>query len=104
MIKRRVVFFEAEGGSDKWLDGHRRDTQPIVFALKARGWDAEIVFYRDEWKERIIEYCAGRFDAYISRESAMRRVVLGQMGIGLGIAKIIDRHDLEFVSPSGFVN
>ena len=39
MIKRRVVFFEAEGGSDKWLDGHRRDTQPIVFALKARGWD-----------------------------------------------------------------
>ena len=67
MIKRRVVFFEAEGGSDKWLDGHRRDTQPVVFALKARGWDAEIVFYRDEWKDRIIDYCKERFDAYISR-------------------------------------
>ena len=67
MIKRRVVFFEAEGGSDKWLDGHRRDTQPVVFALKARGWDAEVIFYRDEWKDRILEYCKDRFDAYISR-------------------------------------
>lgn len=67
MKKRRVVFFEAEGGSDKWLDGHRRDTQPIVFALKARGWDSEIVFYRDEWKEKILEYCEERFDAYVSR-------------------------------------
>lgn len=66
-IKRRIVFFEAEGGSDKWLDGHRRDTQPIVFALKSRGWDSEIIFYRDEWKERIIEYCEDRFDAYVSR-------------------------------------
>ncbi len=67
MLRRRVVFFEAEGGSDKWLDGHRRDTQPIVFALKARGWDSEIIFYRDEWKEKILEYCDDRFDAYVSR-------------------------------------
>lgn len=67
MYRRRVVFFEAEGGSDKWLDGHRRDTQPIVFALKARGWDSEIIFYRDEWKDRILEYCSDRFDAYVSR-------------------------------------
>ena len=67
MYRRRVVFFEAEGGSDKWLDGHRRDTQPIIFALKARGWDAEIIFYRDEWKKLILEYCDDRFDAYISR-------------------------------------
>ena len=67
MIQRRVVFIEAEGGSDKWLDGHRRDTQPIVFALKARGWDSEIIFYRDEWKDRVLEYCGDRFDAYVSR-------------------------------------
>jgi len=67
MLQRRVVFFEAEGGTDKWFDGHRRDTQPVIFALKARGWDAEIIFYRDEWKQQIIEYCQGRFDGYISR-------------------------------------
>lgn len=66
-MKKRVVFFEAEGGSDKWLDGHRRDTQPIIFALKRNNWDAEIVFYRDEWKEKIAEYTADRFDAYVSR-------------------------------------
>lgn len=66
-LQRRVVFFEAEGGTDKWFDGHRRDTQPVIFALKARGWDAEIIFYRDEWKQQIIEYCEGRFDGYVSR-------------------------------------
>jgi len=27
-MKYRVVIFEAEGGSDKDLDGHRRDTMP----------------------------------------------------------------------------
>ena len=66
-MQRRVVFFEAEGGTDKWLDGHRRDTQPIIFALKARGWDSEIIFYRDEWKATILDYCADRFDGYVSR-------------------------------------
>jgi hypothetical protein len=67
MLKKRVLFFEAEGGSDKWLDGHRRDTQPIIFALKIKGWDAEAIYYRDEWRDRIFEYAVGRFDAYVSR-------------------------------------
>jgi len=37
-MKQRIVIFEAEGGSDKWIDGHRRDTVPIVDALKNIGW------------------------------------------------------------------
>jgi hypothetical protein len=93
MIKRRVVFFEAEGGSDKWLDGHRRDTQPIVFALKARGWDAEIIFYRDEWKERIIEYCADRFDAYISRVNP-GNLAYGESEYFDMLRELSDKHDM----------
>ncbi|MDF1701573.1 MAG: Cj0069 family protein [Planctomycetota bacterium] len=67
MLHQRILFMEAEGGTDKWLDGHRRDTQPIVFALKTFGWDAEVLYYRDEWKDQIIEHATGRFDAYVSR-------------------------------------
>jgi len=66
-MKKRVVFFEAQGGSDKGLDGHRRDTLPMVFALKEKGWDAEVVFYDDENKEKVFEYTLENADAYVSR-------------------------------------
>ncbi len=66
-MKKNIVIFEAEGGSDKWLDGHRKDTMPILNAIKSRGWDGEVVYFRDEWKDPIIEYAKDRFDAYISR-------------------------------------
>lgn len=66
-MKKNIVIFEAEGGSDKWLDGHRKDTMPILNALKAKGWDCEVVFFRDEWKEAIFNYAKDKFDAYISR-------------------------------------
>ncbi len=42
-MKKYVVFFEAEGGTDKGPDGHRRDTMPMVEALRASGWSAEII-------------------------------------------------------------
>lgn len=66
-MKKSVVIFEAEGGSDKTLNGHRKDTLPIVDALLAKGWHCEVVYFRNEWQDEIIEYCRDRFDAYISR-------------------------------------
>ncbi len=66
-MKKNIVIFEAEGGSDKWLNGHRRDTMPILNAIKAKGWNCEVVFFRDEWKDAIYDYAKDRFDAYISR-------------------------------------
>lgn len=66
-MNKRIVIFEAEGGSDKWIDGHRKDTLPILNALKTKGMDYEIIYFRDEWAEEIIDYVKDRFDAYISR-------------------------------------
>ncbi|MBP7821544.1 MAG: Cj0069 family protein [Saprospiraceae bacterium] len=66
-MRKSIVIFEAEGGSDKWIDGHRKDTMPILNAIKNQGWDCEVVYFRDEWKDAIIDYSKGKFDAYISR-------------------------------------
>lgn len=62
----KVVIFEAEGGSDKWLDGHRKDTMPIAESLREKGVHTEVLFYRNEWAEQLEEYLDG-FDAYIPR-------------------------------------
>jgi hypothetical protein len=48
---RRVAIFEAEGGSDKTWNGHRKDTIPISEAFKELGWVGEVIFFRDEWKD-----------------------------------------------------
>jgi len=66
-MKKRIVVFEAEGGSDKGLDGHRKDTMPIINALQEKGWYAEVVYFRDEWKDKVLDYVSDNFDAYISR-------------------------------------
>ncbi len=66
-MKKKIVFFEAEGGSDKGADGHRRDTMPMVNALKAKGWQAEVIFYSDEKREQIVSYVIENFDGYVSR-------------------------------------
>jgi len=66
-VKKHVVFFEAEGGTDKGPDGHRRDTMPMVEALRARGWSAEAVFYRDAERDRLCDRVAAEADAYVSR-------------------------------------
>ncbi|RKW84963.1 hypothetical protein D9B87_12445, partial [Corynebacterium diphtheriae] len=31
-----------EGGNDKQFNGHRKDTLPIVDAIKEKGWHAEV--------------------------------------------------------------
>ncbi len=66
-IHQAVVIFEIEGGNDKTIHGNRVDTKPIVEALQAAGWHAEVVVYRPEWTDKIFDYVAGSFDAYISR-------------------------------------
>ncbi len=66
-MKKGVVIFEAEGGSDKWIDGHRKDTLPILEAIKEKGVPCEVVYFRDEWKEKILTYAKENFCGYISR-------------------------------------
>lgn len=45
---KKVVLFEAEGGSDKGFDGHRKDSVPIQNAInKMPGYQCDIIFYRD---------------------------------------------------------
>ena len=66
-MHKNIVVFEVEGGSDKYIDGHRRDTMPIVEAIRARGWGAEVVYYRPEWTEALYAYVSGNFDGYVSR-------------------------------------
>ena len=66
-MNKRVVFIEAPGGSDKGDSGHRRDTMPMVEALRAKGWHAETLFYTDEKRDEIFDYIVKDFDAYVPR-------------------------------------
>lgn len=66
-MHKSIVVFEVEGGSDKYFDGHRKDTMPIVNAIKDAGWHSEVVYYRPEWSDALFEYVSQNFDAYISR-------------------------------------
>lgn len=66
-MKKNIVIFEVEGGSDKGLNGLRKDTMPIVDGIKMLGWDCEIIYYRDEWSIEIFEYASNNFSGYISR-------------------------------------
>ncbi|MBN9644512.1 Cj0069 family protein [Corynebacterium mendelii] len=66
-MKKAIVVFEVEGGSDKTFNGHRKDTMPIVEAIREKGWDSEVVFYRPEWADAIFDYVSKNFGGYISR-------------------------------------
>lgn len=66
-MHKAIVVFEVEGGSDKYFDGHRKDTMPIVNSILETGWYAEVVYFRPEWREDIFTYVSENFDAYISR-------------------------------------
>lgn len=66
-MKKNIVLLEAEGGSDKWLHGHRKDSPPIADALVARGWNCDILYYREQWATELGDYCGDRYDGYISR-------------------------------------
>src|SRR5690625_1408743 len=66
-MHKAIVVFEVEGGSDKYFNGHRKDTMPIVNSILDAGWHAEVVYFRPEWSEDIFTYVSDNFDAYISR-------------------------------------
>ena len=66
-VHKAIVVFEVEGGSDKSFDGHRKDTMPIVNAIKDKGWHSEVVYFRPEWADDLYAYVSENFDAYISR-------------------------------------
>ncbi|MCX2683292.1 Cj0069 family protein [Campylobacter sp. MIT 21-1685] len=66
-MKKSIVFFEVRGGSDKGEDGYRKDTMPMVNALKERGWNAEVVFFEIAKKDEIYLYVKENFDGYVSR-------------------------------------
>ena len=66
-MKKNIVFFEVRGGSDKGEDGYRKDTMPMVNALKAKGYNAEVIFFEVSKKDEIYNYVKENFDAYVSR-------------------------------------
>lgn len=72
-MKKRIVFFEAIGGTDKGEDGHRRDTMPMVNALSTHGWMGEVIQLSDEIlrneneSKKIYEFVRDNADGYVSR-------------------------------------
>lgn len=67
MMKKNIVFFEVKGGSDKGEDGYRKDTMPMVNALKDKGFNAEVIFFEVSKKDEIYDYVKANFDGYVSR-------------------------------------
>lgn len=65
--KKYVVIFEVEGGSDKWPDGHRRDTMPILEWIKKQGFDWEVIFYDENKKDEIYDYVSKKAGVVIPR-------------------------------------
>lgn len=66
-MAKKVIFFEVQGGSDKGEDGYRKDTMPMVHALKERGQDAEVIFFDLAKKDEIFKYVKENGIAYVSR-------------------------------------
>lgn len=66
-MNKNIVVFEVQGGNDKGEDGHRKDTMPIINAIKAKGWNAEVVYFDPENVNEIYNKVSVEFDGYISR-------------------------------------
>jgi len=66
-MKKYVVVLEAESGADKYIDGHRRDTMPIVEAILDEGFGAEVIYFRDEWHDEVFKYILEKADAVVVR-------------------------------------
>lgn len=69
-MSERIVFFEVRGGSDKEADGHRKDTMPMVQALRDRGYEAEAVFYDDDKSEELLNKLSGKIDRPVPAKAA----------------------------------
>lgn len=67
VVHKHVVIFEVAGGGDKGPDGHRKDTIPTINAIKAKGFNAEVVYYEDAKVDQLFKQFDGKIDALISR-------------------------------------
>ena len=73
MSNKKIVIFESPDGyqgkkrSDNAGLGYRKDTLPIVDALRAKGWEAEVIFYTHEHRETIALYVKENAAGYIHR-------------------------------------
>lgn len=66
-MNNNIVFFEVRGGSDKGEDGYRKDTMPMVEALKKRGFNAEVIFFEVAKRDEIYHYVKNNAIGYVSR-------------------------------------
>lgn len=66
-MKKSIVIFEVKWWSDKWKNGYRKDTMPIVNSLKNIWINSEVIFFEEEKISELIEYCKNKFDWYITR-------------------------------------
>jgi len=67
---------------------------PRNFGRVTHGIDLDAVTVDDE---------IAAFGGDRARELAMGGIVLGQMGIGFGIAQIVDGDHLDFIRTAGFI-
>lgn len=66
-MTKKIIFFEVAGGNDKGPDGYRKDTLPMVDALKEKGHEAEVIFFEVAKRDEIFNYVKDNGVAYVSR-------------------------------------
>ena len=98
-MHKAIVVFEVEGGSDKGADGHRKDTMPIVNAIKEQGWDAEVIYFHPDKAEEIYAQVSENFDAYISRVNP-GNIPGGEKGYFQMLTKLADAGLLGMSTPA----
>lgn len=102
-MKKSIVIFEAEGGSDKIFNGHRKDTMPILEAIKSKGWDSEVIYFRDEWADEILAYAKEKFGGYISRINP-GNLATGEKGYFDVLRKLSDAGLVGMSHPDAMTN
>ncbi len=76
--------------------------QHIVHAQLAPGQFARIAL-RDHADAIAVDHHGVAVDMHLAAEAAVRRIEAGQMSIGIGIAQIVDRHDLQILAVLSLV-
>lgn len=97
------MIFEAEGGSDKGFNGQRKDTPPLIEAIRKKGWNCELIFYRDEWNTEIFDYVVQNFDGYISRINP-GNLVKGEKKYFQLLTKLYDNGLVAMSHPTEMLN
>jgi glutathione synthase/RimK-type ligase-like ATP-grasp enzyme len=60
-MNQKIFIFEVKTGDEKLRDeaGYRKDTMPIINALKEKGLDASVIFYSKESEGEILQQVTG---------------------------------------------